>query len=123
MITEFPFPVYSYGDDSRLEPSDLELIDNIDWICSFYEAGDYEGNGIAFMRRGDKFYKKYLGHCSCFGPWSKNESFNETMDIDSWDEVYPEDIIQFALVDVTSAIQVGSAEFGSKLLFLMEHTQ
>lgn len=123
MLTEFSFPVYLFGDDSRLEPCDLELIDNIDWVCCFYEAGDYEGNGLAFMKRCDKFYRRSLGHCSCFGPWDNGFRYDNKIDMDAWEEVYPEDIINFALTDSTSAVQVANEGFGSKLLSLMEHTQ
>jgi hypothetical protein len=70
--------IVSVGPDSY-DPYEGDIPSGIDWIVYWYQNGDYDGSGSAYAYGNGKYYTRYLGHCSCYGPWDLSErAWSET---------------------------------------------
>lgn len=62
----------NWGDQCELSEWNLREFDKfpeIEKVWYYYYTGSYEGNGEMISRdRNGKYYIRYLGHCSCYGP-------------------------------------------------------
>jgi hypothetical protein len=63
------------------------------WLITWYESGDYGGDGLAAALRKDGVVEyKGLGHCSCYGPmdsWSSEStkvSLEEFLKLGEYDD-------------------------------------
>ena len=59
--------IFDVGPDELSELDGILLPEDMT-IIYYYEAGDYDGSGIAVIIQGDRLWEYGLGHCSCYGP-------------------------------------------------------
>ena len=71
---------YDLGPD---DIDDSEMPEEFEWIVYYYTAGNYDGDGIAVWKLGDKYGWQDMGHCSCYGPTNhiSDREFNSLDDL------------------------------------------
>ena len=58
---------YNVGPD-ELDANKQDLPDKAKWAVAWYEAVDYDGNGLAVAKVGRHYFSININHCSCYGP-------------------------------------------------------
>jgi len=69
--------IYRVDGSDECDPDEYDGLstDDIDVIFYTYESGSYDGDGEAIIRKGGKWYRVNLSHCSCYGPWDSHNSY------------------------------------------------
>jgi hypothetical protein len=72
ILHQVPMPEnrYSYGEETALEPYEVERIPAaVAEAWYWYASGSYEGSGAMICRgHAGEWWSWNLGHCSCYGP-------------------------------------------------------
>ena len=59
--------------NERVCCTDILIEHNIEFVIYYYENQGYEGLGIAFLKKRDKWLYLDISHCSCYYPFERFE--------------------------------------------------